>query len=122
MTSPNISSEQLQTMHLQDSAIVREIQGLRGEMTRGFDGMDNRIDRIEAKFDKVVTQAELVAVVARLDLKDTSLESSINNGFTSLKEADKERNTKNRWFWTLIVACVSVISGVTFGIVSNFLV
>lgn len=120
-------------MHLQDSAIVRELQGLRGEMTRGFDSVDNRIDRIETKFDKVVTQAEFGAVVARLDLKDTALEGAMNSGFNSvnikvgtvvseIKEADKERNVKNRWFWGLIVSCAGIISGVVFGIISNFLV
>lgn len=77
----------------------------------------------------LVTKGEFNATIQRLDAKDEHLDSKMDTGFKDMelkvaegfktvRDADKERNSKNRWFWTLLVAFAGVISGAVFGILS----
>lgn len=109
--------------------VARELQSLREIMRDGFDGIGKRVDRIEDKFEKVVTQSEFSSVVQRLDMRDEMLETRVENefkelksdvaaGFEQVKASDKERNSKNRWFWGAMIAAAGVISSVTFSIIN----
>lgn len=109
--------------------VARELQSLREIMRDGFDGIGKRVDRIEDKFEKVVTQSEFSSVIQRLDMRDEMLETRVETefkelksdvaaGFEAVKASDKERNSKNRWFWGVMIAAAGVISSVTFSIIN----
>ncbi len=91
-------------------------------MTDGF-------GRVERRIDDMVTKGEFSATVARLDAKDDHLDTKIDTGFkdmelkmaegfSAVKDADKERNSKNRWFWGLMVSFAGVLSGAIFGTIT----
>lgn len=98
------------------------IEGLRGEMNRGF-------DRIERKFEDVVYKGEFTATVMRLDDRDNHLESKMETGFEGLKtqveagfqsvenrDATRDRKFNARTTWLL--AGAGLISGMVFSILS----
>lgn len=105
-----------------DNALFSAIEGLRTSTQEGF-------SRVESQIRDMVTKGEFNATIQRLDAKDDHLDSKIDTGFKdvevkmaegfqAVKEADKERNSKNRWFWTLLVSFAAVLSGVIFGVLS----
>lgn len=109
--------------------VARELQSLREIMRDGFEGIGKRVDRIEDKFEKVVTQSEFSSVIQRLDMRDEMLEtrvetefrelkSDVERGFESVKASNAERNAKNRWFWGVMIAAAGVISSITFSIIN----
>lgn len=104
-----------------------------GHLTRAIESLDRRVSegfaRVESRIDSMVTKEAFEATIQRLDAKDEHLDTKIEDGFKNMdvrvaqgfadvKAADRERNTKNRWFWTLLVAMAGVVSGVVFGVVS----
>ena len=75
----------------------------------------------------MVTRDAFEATVQRLDAKDEHLDAKVETGFKDIelkvskgfmevKDADRERNNKNRVFWTALVAMAGVLSGTVFGI------
>ena len=105
-----------------DNALLSAIEGLRASMDMGF-------TRVEGQIKDMVTKGEFNATIQRLDSKDDHLDAKMDTGFKDMelkvasgfrevKDADKERNTKNRWFWTLLVSFAGVLSGCIFGIIS----
>jgi hypothetical protein len=105
-----------------DNALFSAIEGLRASMDMGF-------TRVEGQIKDMVTKGEFNATIQRLDSKDDQLDAKMDTGFKDMelkvasgfqevKDADKERNTKNRWFWTLLVSFAGVLSGCIFGIIS----
>lgn len=110
------------------------VDGLRSEMKMGMDSvvreqhnLGKGVERIEDRLDGLVTKAEFSATVERLELKDASLESSVegvqghvDNGFAQLRSEDRERNAKNRWFWGIMFSGVGVANAVVFGVLNFF--
>lgn len=105
-----------------DNAILQMMGDLRGAMTEG-------LGRVERRIEEMVTKGEFSATIARLDAKDDHLDTKMDSGFkdmelkfaegfSAVKDADKERNTKNRWFWGLMVSFAGVLSGVIFGTIT----
>ena len=105
-----------------DNALFAAVEGLRSSTEAGF-------VRVERQIRDMVTKGEFSATIQRLDAKDTALDAKIDSGFkdidvkmaegfTAVKDADRDRNTKNRWFWGLMVTFGGIISGVVFGILN----
>lgn len=104
-----------------------------GHLTRAIDALDRKVsegfDRVERRIDTMVTREAFEATVQRLDAKDEHLDTKIEDGFkdmdlkvskgfAAVKDEDRERNLRNRWFWTLLVSLAGVLSGVVFGFVT----
>ena len=98
-----------------DSHLSRAIESLDRKVSDGFDKVDRRIDTM-------VTRDAFEATVQRLDARDESgfkdMELKVSKGFTDVREADRDRNTKNRWFWGLMVTFAGVLSGAIFGVLT----
>lgn len=105
-----------------DNALFSAIEGLRASQEAGF-------NRVGDQIKDLVTKGEFNATIQRLDMKDEHLDSKMDTGFkdmelkvaegfSAVKDADKERNTKNRWFWGLMVSFAGVLSGVIFGTIT----
>lgn len=105
-----------------DSHLSRAIESLDRKVSDGFDKVDRRIDTM-------VTRDAFDATVQRLDARDEHLDAKVESGFKdmdvkvaegfrSVREADRERNTKNRWFWGLMVSFAAVLSGGIFGVLN----
>lgn len=104
-----------------------------GHLSRSIDALDRKVsegfDRVERRIDTMVTREAFDATVQRLDAKDVQLEGQIEVGFKDMdarvkqeflnvKTADQDRNTRNRWFWGLMVTFAGVLSGTIFGILT----
>lgn len=129
MSPPYLTQDQNAALQVQDSAIIREIQNMREDMGHRFDGIDKRIERVEDKFEKVVTRDLFDSTVKRLDLQDANIETNMragfdsvrddmNEGFRGAREAGKERTVKNRWLMGVALTCAGVISAIVFGVLS----
>ena len=105
-----------------DAHLSAAIESLRSSQELGFTRVENRIN-------EMVTKGEFNATIQRLDAKDDHLEAKmesgfkdmkleVSQGFNNVKDADRERNTKNRWFWGLMVSFAGVMSGTIFGIIT----
>ena len=105
-----------------DSHLSRAIESLDRKVSEGFDKVDRRIDTM-------VTRDAFDATVQRLDARDEHLDAKVESGFkdmelkvskgfTDVREADRDRNTKNRWFWGLMVTFAGVLSGAIFGVLT----
>lgn len=105
-----------------DAHLSAAIESLRASQELGFTRVENRIN-------EMVTKGEFNATIQRLDAKDDHLEAKmdsgfkdmkleVSQGFNNVKDADRERNTKNRWFWGLLVSFAGVMSGTIFGIIT----
>lgn len=105
-----------------DNALFAAVEGLRASQEAGF-------NRLETRINEMVTKGEFNATIQRLDAKDDHLDTKmaegfkdvrleVADGFTRVREADQERNTKNRWFWGMLVSFAGILSGVVFGTIS----
>lgn len=116
-----------------DQALARAIDTLRETTTHSISALQatltEGLSRVERRMDDLVTKGEFAATVSRLDAKDDQLDTKIETGFQSIrrevsegfqdvKDDDRERNTKNRWFWGVMVAFAGVVSGVVFGVIN----
>lgn len=126
-----------------DEHIGERITDLVRDVRAGFERQERSNDRIEAKFDKMVTQSEFKATVQRLDGQDKTIEekvdrgledirkemhtgldrvsSQVADGFEAAAESDKARTAKTRWLIGAAVAALGVINAVIFNIVSIFI-
>lgn len=126
-----------------DEHIGDRITDLVRDVRAGFERQERANDRIEAKFDKMVTQSEFNATVQRLDGQDKTIEekvdrgledirkemhtgldrvsSQVTDGFESAAESDKARTAKTRWLIGAAVAALGVINAVIFNLVSLFI-
>lgn len=126
-----------------DEHIGDRITDLVRDVRAGFERQERSNDRIEAKFDKMVTQSEFNATVQRLDGQDKTIEekvdrgledirkemhtglervsSQVTDGFEAAAESDKARTAKTRWLIGAAVAALGVINAVIFNIVSLFI-
>ena len=106
-----------------DNALFAAVEGLRNSQDAGF-------SRLETRINEMVTKGEFNATIQRLDAKDDHLDTKMDAGFKDVRlevaegfgrvrDADKERNTKNRWFWTMLVSFAGVLSGVIFGVITT---
>lgn len=91
--------------------------------------MESGFTRVEGQIKEMVTKGEFNATIQRLDARDEHLDTKMNAGFKDIelkvsqgfndaKDSEKERNTKNRWFWGLLVSFAGILSGVLFGVLS----
>ena len=125
-----------------DEHIGDRITDLVRDVRAGFERQERANDRIEAKFDKMVTQSEFKATVQRLDGQDKTIEekvdrgledirkemhaglervsSQVTEGFEAAAESDKARTAKTRWLIGAAVAALGVVNAVIFNIVSLF--
>lgn len=108
-----------------DNALFAAVEGLRNSQDAGF-------SRLETRISEMVTKGEFNATIQRLDAKDSHLDTKMDAGFKDVRlevaegfgrvrDADKERNTKNRWFWTLLVSFAGVLSGIIFGVITTIM-
>lgn len=126
-----------------DEHIGDRITDLVRDVRAGFERQERSNDRIEAKFDKMVTQSEFNATVQRLDGQDKTIEekvdrglddirkemhtgldrvsSQVTEGFEAAAESDKARTAKTRWLIGAAVAALGVINAVIFNFVSLFI-
>lgn len=126
-----------------DEHIGDRITDLVRDVRAGFERQERSNDRIESKFDKMVTQSEFNATVQRLDGQDKTIEekvdrgledirkemhtglervsSQVTEGFESAAESDKARTAKTRWLIGAAVAALGVINAVIFNLVSLFI-
>jgi len=126
-----------------DEHIDERITDLVRDVRSGFERQERANDRIEAKFDKMVTQSEFSATVQRLDGQDKTIEEKVDKGLDDLRnemssglarvsgevkagfkataDADKARTTKTRWLIGAGVAGLGVVNAVIFNIVGLFL-
>lgn len=126
-----------------DEHIGDRITDLVRDVRAGFERQERSNDRIEAKFDKMVTQSEFNATVQRLDGQDKTIEekvdrgledirkemhtgldrvsSQVTEGFEAAARSDKARTSKTRWLIGAAVAALGVINAVIFNIVSLFI-
>ena len=126
-----------------DEHIGDRITDLVRDVRAGFERQERSNDRIESKFDKMVTQSEFTATVQRLDGQDKTIEekvdrgledirkemhnglervsSQVTEGFEAAAESDKSRTLKTRWLVGAAVAALGVINAVIFNIVSLFI-
>lgn len=126
-----------------DEHIGDRITDLVRDVRAGFERQERSNDRIEAKFDKMVTQSEFNATVQRLDGQDKTIEEKVDRGledirkemhsgldrvsnqvtegFEAAAESDKARTAKTRWLIGAAVAALGVVNAVIFNIVSLFI-
>lgn len=125
-----------------DEHIGERITDLVRDVRAGFERQERSNDRIEAKFDKMVTQSEFNATVQRLDGQDKTIEEKVDRGLDDIRQemhaglsrvsdqvtegfkaaaaSDKARTAKTRWLIGAAVAALGVINAVIFNIVSLF--
>ena len=126
-----------------DEHIGERITDLVRDVRAGFERQERANDRIEIKFDKMVTQSEFNATVQRLDGQDKTIEEKVDKGLDDLRNemssgltrvsgevkagfeataaADKARTAKTRWLIGAGVAGLGVVNAVIFNIVGLFL-
>ena len=88
-----------------DSHLSRAIESLDRKVSDGFD----KVERLDARDEHL--DAKVESGFKDMDVK-------VAEGFRSVREADRERNTKNRWFWGLMVSFAAVLSGGIFGVLN----
>ena len=119
----NVTPPYPQASEAVDNALFAAVEGLRSSQEAGF-------TRLETRINEMVTKGEFNATIQRLDAKDDHLDTKMDAGFKDVRlevaegfgrvrDADKERNTKNRWFWTMLVSFAGVLSGVIFGVITT---
>ena len=123
-----------------DEHLGERITDLARDVRVGFERQERSNDRIEAKFDKMVTQSEFNATVQRLDGQDRTIEEKVDRGledirkemhtgldrvsnqvaegFEAAAESNKARTSKTRWLIGASVAALGLINAVIFNIVS----
>ena len=126
-----------------DDHIGDRISDLSRAVSDGFGRIEWDNQRIEQRFDKMVTQSEFNATVQRLDGQDKTIEEKVDKGLDELRnemssgltrvsgevkagfkataDADKARTTKTRWLIGAGVAGLGVVNAVIFNIIGLFL-
>lgn len=69
-----------------DEHIGERITDLVRDVRAGFERQERSNDRIETKFDKMVTQSEFSATVQRLDGQDKTIEEKVDRGLEDLRD------------------------------------
>lgn len=126
-----------------DDHIGDRISDLSRAVSDGFGRIERDNQRIEQRFDKMVTQSEFSATVQRLDGQDKTIEEKVDKGLDDLRgemasgltrvtdevkagfkataDADKARTTKTRWLIGAGVAGLGMINAVIFNILGLFI-
>ena len=107
-----------------DDLIGAQLKMVLAEVTRGFDRQERYNDKLDARFETMVTKSEFKAEIGRVDPEKKAKDKEILNqgviiqaGFDSIEEHGKARSQKSRWFTGIVVAGAGVLSGAVF----NFL-
>ena len=122
-----------------DDHIGERITDLSRSVQVGFERQERANDRIEAKFDKVVTQSEFSATVRRLELQDSNIEEKVDRGladirsemvsglaqvredvaegFGRISEEGRARITKTRWLIATGVAALGAVNAIVFNVI-----
>ena len=69
-----------------DEHIGERITDLVRDVRAGFERQERSNDRIESKFDKMVTQSEFNATIQRLDGQDKTIEEKVDKGLDALRD------------------------------------
>lgn len=106
-----------------DDLIGAQLKMVHTEVTRGFDRQERYNDKLDARFETMVTKSEFKAEIGRVDAEKRAqdkeilaLGTEIKSGFESIAEQGKTRSASNRWFTGMVVAAAGVLSGVVFNL------
>ena len=95
-----------------DAALGRSIDALRGEVTRGFDRVENHIS-------DMVTKGQFDATVARLDAQDKNLDDKLDRSIDTLRDELTSSASKTRQVVTWGLSIATIVSGVVFGVINS---
>lgn len=119
-----------QTAQVADELIVNQLKMVHAEVKDGFGRQERHNDKLDARFESMVTKAEFRSEVRRLDAEHGHLRDSVTKGleasrkemregFQRIHDEDKSRTTKTRWFTGTLLTCAGLVSGLVFNIISS---
>lgn len=103
---------------------------VRDEVVRGFDRQERYNDKLDNRFETMVTKTEFKAEIGRVDAEHGALRKEVDSvedrlskqmttGFEEIKEQGAARGAKGRWFTGTLLAAAGLLSGIVFNILSN---
>lgn len=119
-----------------DDLIANTLKLVRDEVVRGFDRQERYNDKLDQRFETMVTKSEFKAEIGRVDTRHDSLQREVatlgeqladaligirkdmSGGFSEIKKQGEERSTKSRWFTGIALTAAGLVSGIVFNILA----
>lgn len=109
-----------------DDHISKQVSSVRDEVVRLADRQERYNDKLDARFDSMVTRAEFRAEIGRVDAERgalskevTGVKDAIKTGFDEVKQQGEARGAKNRWFTGIVMTGAGLASGLVFNILGS---
>lgn len=109
-----------------DDHISKQVSSVRDEVVRLADRQERYNDKLDARFDSMVTRAEFRAEIGRVDAERgalskevTGVKDAIKTGFDEVKQQGEARGAKSRWFTGIVMTGAGLASGLVFNILGS---